>query len=607
MPVSFLDRFKSVIRGKMSPEMRQVGSATRSILGNFYQGLTQGQPSQPSNPMGGNPYDAQQSSLFDWARNAGINRNILPQMPGQVNTIDWTSGPLAQAQRAQQPANYGQQINMPAQPFGPGTPAPVAPTPLANPMGGGSPRLDQATASIMPYGMASVSPMAGNRGLMAEQARMFQVRQEADQWMQQYNNRQQYLDARFAARGMNQRLPTEGNLNATMAGSQYAQQQFDALGGNAAGINPALAAASNQRTDFASMPGGANMLARFGNTGAMNPMGQPANTYDMQVGGYGSPVQYNPMRNPQEVIGEMRDKAVQGFDDRNYKGPYVTSEGALTNRQTFLRDRAAQTADPAERARLLEEANQVSEGMKQKMQDYKAIQARNREKNGGTPDFIMRRRTRALDRQREWMRKQGINPMSPEAAAFAPETFERTQDVRQGRRPANPMDGWFNASTTRTPDNIARGTELASDLAFGKTDAEGNVVKPPRPVFASMGFETADQMTLDSVSSKLAEQSSQGVEWSDEDLKDIYTFAMSRRVVEGEDAFQTKEPTDWDYAANQMSGVNVTASRNMLIEMQNLGENPSPDKLREWASSFRRRVKNVHGEFDPNRWETPVM
>lgn len=384
---------------------------------------------------------------------------------------------------------------------------------------------------------------------------------------------------------------------------QYVGQQMSALGYQpGAGINPAIAAQQNRGTDFRNGAGGAigaGMAGRFGATGAMNPMGQPAGTYDMQVGGYGSPVQYNPMRNPTEVLGEMRQRALDSLNgDRNFKGSYVNEKGALTSRQNFLREQAraaAAAGDNQMAAQYDSEASAIEANMQAKAAAQKIRQQKYRdENNGGVRDFVARRENRALKRQAQWLRQNGIDPGSAEAASLAPSVYAGVRALRE-RKPqggaSNPMQAPFDpGGAPRTPKNEQTVLQYDNEALNGGVDALGNQ-KPPVPLYSSLGITHTDEMTVNNVHQGLQSALAEGKTLSIDDLRELRKFAASREQRWGKDEYASL--SSW----NNADPVTQRGYESMWKELAKL-----PDKdasLMDWFNRYKTVPQRHQMPFEP--------
>ncbi len=366
---------------------------------------------------------------------------------------------------------------------------------------------------------------------------------------------------------------------------QYVNQQMSGLGYQAgAGINPAIAAQQNRGTDFRNGAGGAigaGMASRFGAIGAMNPMGQPAGTYDMQVGGYGSPVQYNPMRNPTEVLGEMRQRALDSLNgDRNFKGSYVNERGALTSRQNFLREQAraaAAAGDNQMAAQYDSDAAAIEANMQAKAAAQKIRQQKYRDENGGVRDFVARRENRALKRQAQWLRRNGIDPGSAEAASLAPAVYAGVRALRE-RKPggaSNPMQAPFDpGGAPRTPKNEQAVLQYDNEALSGGVDAQGNP-KPPVPLYSALGITTPDEMTVTNAHAGLQRMLDNGQSPDIADLQELRKFAASRKQRWGKDI----TIDSWD-----MNGETRKQFEGLWQELANL---PADDRaLADWFNRY---------------------
>lgn len=392
---------------------------------------------------------------------------------------------------------------------------------------------------------------------------------------------------------------------------QYVNQQMSGLGYQAgAGINPAIAAQQNRGTDFRNGAGGAigaGMAARFGATGAMNPMGQPAGTYDMQVGGYGSPVQYNPMRNPTEVLGEMRQRALDSLDgDRNFKGSYVNERGALTSRQNFLREQAraaAAAGDNQMAAQYDSDAAAIEANMQAKAAAQKIRQQKYRdENNGGVRDFVARRENRALKRQAQWLRQSGIDPGSAEAASLAPSVYAGVRALRE-RKPgggaSNPMQAPFDpGGAPRTPKNEQTVLQYDNEALSGGVDAQGNP-KPPVPLYSALGITSPDDMTINNAHDGMLSLLSEGKTLDMGDLKELRKFAASRKQRWGEQEYARL--TSFSGRGFIDPDKNAAAAESAQYEnaWKQLAELPDDDAaLTKWYSDYMGMFQRNNARFE---------
>lgn len=418
------------------------------------------------------------------------------------------------------------------------------------------------------------------------QAQNAQVLQAADQRMANINLRGQMM----ADRPANQYSRMGNPMDSTR---QYVDQQMGALGyQQGAGINPALAAQQNRATDFRNGAGGAigaGMANRFGAGSPLMPQPLAPGEREMQVGGYGSPMTRYQTRNPGDVLGEMRDKAVSGFDDRNYKGGYVLMNGALTNRQTFLREQAgfAYIAGDSETAARFEaEANQLDEANKGRRANMEAQQAEYRARRGGEGDTARRRRLYREKVEQRKLNKAGVSPLSPEASITAPTLSKRARDAMSGKVDStSPLTNPFNADAPRTPENISTREAYKTSIFEGGTDAAGNAT-PPHPLFEQMNLPP-EARTLKGVHDRLNEMvGSEGVELSDSDLQELHRFATSARIEEGDNVY--------DELTSPLSRFSENDTK-LWKDLIALGEKPTPVQLREWAAKYKHNAR-PHGQ-----------
>lgn len=236
----------------------------------------------------------------------------------------------------------------------------------------------------------------------------------------------------------------------------------------------------------------------------------------MQPGGYGSPLQFQPQRNPNDVMQEgyaRMQEALQAGGGRTYNGPFIRDTGdglAYTSRAQALRDSGFQ-----------DQADFVEEGTRsrnQAMWDRRAAQG---QEGRGSRVFDRRRRAEEsrLRGQRQQAIRNGIDPGSSRAAGLFPELYQQTIQNRRAAQ-GSPLSQMEQAAPL-VPPNAPKTAQsvMQAQNAIGRLLTQN-------PLFQQMGVTPGEDGTLPpaldvatAFYSQLMENPS--LDLSDKDLQDL--------------------------------------------------------------------------------------
>ena len=324
-------------------------------------------------------------------------------------------------------------------------------------------------------------------------------------------------------------------------GQEYANDTANRLGYQpGVGMNPAAAARDNALARFRMMPGGQQMMDRFGG----GPIGQDGQTAAsgqpyMQVGGYGSPLTRlePPTRDP--------SRAYEDLGPTRAFGGGRSADLAYTSRRQQIIDRSVLGEDDPEAVQIKQEIDRRK----------KEVAARRRDL--GLPvGAAERRAAREADRLDTLARRQarqlqgmGVSPLSATGQSLAPELYDRMQQQRQSLRSPLTNSGAITISTPDgkttsvppakvgesnfTPNRLQEITAGTSGLVSGSP-----LLKQAGVTVSENGSPPSPAEISGSLFSYLS--SNPGVNPTPEDLKSLHQMAIQFSVagkVTGQDPF----------------------------------------------------------------------
>lgn len=263
------------------------------------------------------------------------------------------------------------------------------------------------------------------------------------------------------------------------------------------------------------------------------------------------------------------------YTDRNYKGPFLTAEGAMGGRLEGLKS--------------LPDSNPLKAGMVSAEEDsrdaaaqvYQDRLAKFKSGHGGmnARQFgIQQRQQQRMDNRFRRDVRAGMNPMSAQAMALYPDQAKRAREAYQ-----NPMKAGTSAQTAafqpgapNTPENVEARNAVRGQLAE---------VSPTMRAFGLSGESTVSDFVPALANNTQA--------LSDEGMRDLLSWVKT--YSNNDDGSSPFKDTPQLYAPK------------MLDELRNLDENTDPAAIRAWYDRYRAEVRRRASEANSTLYEPVSM